>query len=256
MKLLSWNVNGLRACAQKGFLRWLEQENADFVGLQETKAHPDQITAELRNPTSYQSIWDSAEKRGYSGVATYLRHEPLSVQKGLGETSFDCEGRTLTVEYRDFFLINAYFPNGQRDHKRVPFKMAYCQAMVEHCERLRAKKEVIVCGDFNTAHQEIDLRNPKQNVETTGFLPIERAWIDHFIALGYVDIFRVQNPKPFQYTWWSYRPTVRERNIGWRIDYFFVSKSLARFVKRAYHQPHVFGSDHCPIGIELDATIS
>ena len=174
------------------------------------------------------------------------------MEKGLGVPKFDREGRTITLEFKDFFLVNAYFPNGQRDHARVPFKMEYCQTMSEYTQALRAKgKGVVICGDFNTAHREIDLRNPRQNVNTTGFLPNERAWIDRFIGEGFVDSFRKRDARPHQYTWWSYRPGVRQRNIGWRIDYFFVSDDLEARVKQTFHQPNVLGSDHCPIGLEI-----
>jgi exodeoxyribonuclease-3 len=254
MKILCWNVNGIRACAQKTFLHWLEREDADLVCVQETKAHPDQLGEDLLSPLGYMSTWDSAEKKGYSGVANFSRLPALSMTKGIGIDKFDREGRTLVTEFQDFFLINAYFPNGQRDHARVSFKMEYCEEFSALCQDLRKKgKELVICGDFNTAHHEIDLRNPRENQNTTGFLPIERKWLTRFIEReGFLDIFRLTNPAPHQYTWWSYKPGVRQRNIGWRIDYFFISPDLRSKVKAVYHEPGIMGSDHCPIVLELD----
>lgn len=253
IKILSWNVNGLRACARKTFQSWMDKEKADILCLQEIKANPDQLDDSLRNIPGYQAVWNPAKKKGYSGVAIYSRQKPISIQRGLGQSIFDVEGRTLILEYPDFFLINAYFPNGQRDHKRVPFKMKYCKIFTQICQDLLTSgKELVITGDFNTAHQEIDLRNPKSNQNTTGFLPRERKWVGDFIEMGFVDIFRIQHPEPHQYTWWSYRKGVREKNIGWRIDYFFVSRPLTTKVQNTYHQSHVMGSDHCPIGLEIN----
>jgi exodeoxyribonuclease-3 len=254
VKFASWNVNGVRACCQKTFFDWLAVEKPDVVCLQETKAHPDQLSDDLLAPEGYVSHWHAAEKRGYSGVSVLVKKgfEPLSVTQDIGVPEFDREGRTLVVEYPDFTLVNAYFPNGQRDHARVPFKLRFCRAMEGlTVDLLKSGKEIIICGDFNTAHREIDLRNPKQNVNTTGFLPEERAWLDAFLQGGFADVFREKNPDPGHYTWWSYRPGVRERNIGWRIDYFFVSPGIKDRVKTVYHQPEVLGSDHCPIALEL-----
>lgn len=251
-KLLSWNVNGIRSCASKTFFNWFASETPDIICLQETKAHPDQLDETLTMPTGYVSHWDSAEKRGYSGVATWTKHQPHKLSRGLGVRKFDAEGRTLITEYEHFVLINAYFPNSQRDHARVDYKIDYCKTMAEFCMDLRRQnKHVIICGDFNIAHRPIDLRNPKQNENNAGYLPVERAWMDKFLDLGFVDIFRRRTADPHHYTWWSYRPGVREKNIGWRIDYFIISPELERFVVNAYHQPQVLGSDHCPIGLEL-----
>ena len=256
VKLISWNVNGIRACAKKTFFQFLDNEKPDFLCLQETKAHPDQLNQDLKNPMKYKSIWSSAEKKGYSGVAIFSKNALSHYQEGIGVQEFDREGRVLTLEFSDWVFINAYFPNGQRDHSRVPFKMKFCQKISHYCEQFRKRgKEVIICGDFNTAHQEIDLKNPKQNQNTTGFLPIERKWMSNFIGKGYIDIFRERNPNPNQYTWWSFRQGVRERNIGWRIDYFFITPGLKNKVRTVYHQPKVMGSDHCPIGLDLDLNL-
>ncbi len=254
LKLYSWNVNGIRAVQKKGLLDWLEQTQPDILGLQETKAHPDQLDEALRNPPGYQTYWASAEKKGYSGVALYTKEAPKSVQIGLGIPEYDSEGRTIVAEYDNFTLITAYFPNGSRDHSRVPFKMAYKAAFLDFCNQLReAGKAVIFCGDVNTAHQEIDLARPKQNQKTTGFLPEERVWIDEVVAQGYLDIFRALHPDlEGAYSWWSNRSGARDNNIGWRIDYFFISSDLQDRVVTAELHPEVMGSDHCPISLTLD----
>ncbi len=260
MKLASWNVNGIRACFrnedQGGFMQWFEDEKADVVCLQETKAHPDQLGdlfhAPLLNPLKYHAFWHPAEKAGYSGVAIYSKKEPLRVQEGIGASEIDREGRVLVAEFPKFTLINAYFPNSQRDHARLPYKLVFCRKMLKFCEKLQSEgKNIVLCGDFNIAHKEIDLKNPKSNQENPGFLPEERAWMDQFVQAGYVDSFRHFNSEPDHYTWWSYRPGVRERNIGWRIDYFAVNGEFKDRMKRAYHQPLVRGSDHCPVILEL-----
>jgi exodeoxyribonuclease-3 len=252
MKLLSWNVNGIRAAHRNGFLRWFESQDADIICLQETKAHREQLDAELLHPLGYHSKWHSAEKRGYSGVATYSRRRPLVVHEGIGDKEIDREGRVLVSEYRGFVLINAYFPNSQHDHGRLGFKLRFCRIMLRFLNRLRRQgKKVVICGDYNIAHKEIDLRNPRENRDNAGFLPEERTWMDRLVKHGYIDCFRHFCAEPGHYTWWSYRVGVRKRNIGWRIDHFFVSPELRRRLKNAYHQPTVMGSDHCPIGLEL-----
>ncbi|MFT5086061.1 MAG: exodeoxyribonuclease-3 [Candidatus Latescibacterota bacterium] len=253
MKLISWNVNGIRSVARKGFHAWLGNAKPDVLSLQETRAWPEQLEEELLAPLGYKSYFACAQKKGYSGVAIYSRNEPLEIIEGLGDEQFDGEGRTLTARFEDFSLVNAYFPNGQRDHARVPYKMDYCRAFLSHCQELRARGQgVVMCGDFNTAHCAIDLARPKDNKNTTGFLELERAWIDELIDAGYVDIFRAHNPDATgHYTWWSNRQGVRERNIGWRIDYHFVSECLETRIKKVYHLPEVFGSDHCPLALEL-----
>jgi exodeoxyribonuclease-3 len=253
MILYSWNVNGIRAAQKKGLLDWLENASPDILCLQETKAHPDQLDAELRQPDGYHTYWASAEKKGYSGVALYSKQEPRAVTSGLGIEDYDREGRTIVAEYDDFVLITAYFPNGKRDHSRVPFKMTYKADFLQYCNRLRSEgKAVVFCGDINTAHREIDLARPKQNQKTTGFLPNERVWIDQVIEQGYIDIFRTLYPdRTDAYSWWSQRSGARERNVGWRLDYFFISPDLRGRVQRAEIHPEVLGSDHCPVSLIL-----
>ena len=251
MKIISWNVNGIRAVYKKGLPEWIAKELPDILCLQETKASFDQFPIELTNLPNYQILHSSAVKKGYSGVSTFSREKILDTKKFEKEV-YDCEGRVLIHELEDFFLVNCYFPNGSRDHSRVPYKMEFCNDILERINKLQEKKPVIITGDFNTAHKEIDLANPKTNNKTTGFLPLEREWMNKFISHGWVDIFRHLNPEQTgAYTWWSNRPTVRERNIGWRIDYFFVSPSLVKRVKRADILPTVTGSDHCPVLLEL-----
>lgn len=254
---MSWNVNGIRACANKGFLEFLEIEKPDVLCLQETKAWPEQLDESLLAPKGYESHFALAEKKGYSGVAIFVkkRRKPLSVKIGLGIEEFDREGRTIIMEFEDFILINGYFPNGQRDHGRVDYKLRYSREVADQALKLKKskKKEVIICGDVNTAHHPIDLKNPKTNKKTTGFLPIEREWVSEFLELGFNDIFRLKHGEdPDHYTWWSYRGDCRTRNIGWRIDYFFVTDDLVDKTKKSYHLPKVMGSDHCPIGLELN----
>jgi exodeoxyribonuclease-3 len=251
--LYSWNVNGIRAIQKKGFLDWLSQTDPDILCLQETKAHPDQLEPELRQPEGYFTYWAAAERKGYSGVALFSKVEPKSVQLGLGIPAYDSEGRTIVAEYDDFVFIGAYFPNGGRDLSRVPYKMAYKADFLKYCDALRAQgKSVIFCGDVNTAHQEIDLARPKENVKTTGFLPEERAWMDELVAAGYVDTFRAQHPDlEGAYSWWSNRSGARERNIGWRIDYFFVSPDLMPRVENTAIHSEVLGADHCPVSLTL-----
>jgi exodeoxyribonuclease-3 len=252
--LYSWNVNGIRAAQKKGFLDWLSETQPDILGVQETKAHPDQLDDALRDPEAYHTYWASAEKKGYSGVGLYSRIKPKSVQIGLGIEEYDSEGRTVIAEYEDFTLLTAYFPNGSRDHSRVPFKLAYTAAFLDYCNQLRDQgKSVIFCGDVNTAHNEIDLARPKENHnKTTGFLDSERVWLDKIVEAGYIDIFRELNPDlEGAYTWWSLRSGARERNVGWRIDYFFISPDLRDRVVAAELHPDVMGSDHCPLSLTL-----
>lgn len=251
--LYSWNVNGIRAAQKKGFLGWLHKTEPDILAVQETKCHPGQLDDELRQPEGYHSYWAYAEKKGYSGVALYTRQEPLEVTIGLGLPEYDREGRTIVADYGDYTLIAAYFPNGSRDHSRVSYKMAYKRDFLAYCQALRAAgKKVIFCGDVNTAHREIDLARPKQNQKTTGFLPEERAWIDDAIKTGYVDTFRSLHPDEVgAYSWWSYIGGARNRNVGWRLDYFFVSRDLLSRVRSAAIHPQILGSDHCPVSLTL-----
>lgn len=252
MKLLSFNVNGIRASQKKGFFEWLDRESPDIIGLQETKAHPDQLNDSFLNPKGYRSYWSSADKKGYSGVAIYTKKEPISVTQGLGIEEFDTEGRTLIADYDDFVLFNIYYPNGGAGNKRVPFKMRFYDAFLERAEAFRKKgRSLIICGDVNTAHTEIDLARPKENAKNTGFLPEERAWVSKFLDHGYIDTFRHFVKEGGHYTWWDYYTGARARDVGWRIDYFFISKDLLPRLKKAFIMKDVMGSDHCPVGIDI-----
>lgn len=252
LTLLSWNVNGARAVYTKGFLDWLAEARPDILCLQETRAEEAQVPPALAQPEGYRGFWNASRaKKGYSGTALLTRLEPEEVSFGLGVEEFDQEGRTIIARYPTFTLINGYFPNGGRDHGRVPFKLAFYEAFLARCEALRAAGQALVfCGDVNTAHREIDLAHPKANEKTTGFLPEERAWIDRFVKAGYVDTFRHFCPDlAEQYTWWSVPMRARQRNVGWRIDYFFVAGEVVGRVEDAFILPEVMGSDHCPVGI-------
>ena len=252
MKISSWNVNGIRAAGRAGFLDWFEKENADIVCVQEAKANQEQLDPSLLHPGGYFSYWHPAEKAGYSGVAIYSRREPVGLQYGIGVKEIDSEGRVLIAEYPDFTLINSYFPNSQREHQRLDYKLSFCKKFLEFCQDLRSKgKQLVICGDLNIAHREIDLKNPKSNQKNAGFLPEERAWMDQFLGAGYVDGFRHFNQSPDQYTWWSYRPGVREKNIGWRLDYFIVNQEFKDRLAEVAHRTEVKGSDHCPVNLEL-----
>ncbi|MCI0588007.1 MAG: exodeoxyribonuclease III [Planctomycetes bacterium] len=253
MRILSWNVNGIRAAAKKGFLRWMRNSRADVVCIQETKASPDQLVEPLREPRGFRTYWASAEKKGYSGVATFSRAEPVAWRPGFGVEKFDREGRSVVTEFPGFVLFNVYFPNGKRGPDRLRYKLEFYEAILACWEKLRKKgKSVVVCGDVNTAHREIDLARPKENEKISGFLPIERKWIDKVLARGYVDVFRHLHPdKRGAYTWWHGMSRARERNVGWRIDGFFVSEDLLPRVRRAWIASDVPGSDHCPVGLEI-----
>lgn len=254
IRLFSWNVNGLRSVAKKGFLDWLEAVKPDVLGLQETRALPEQVDAALHAPDGYGVHFHPAERKGYSGVALYTRLEPGSVVLGgLGDPAYDSEGRLIIADYGDFLFYTGYFPNGGNDLSRVPYKLGFSEAVLQHAEaQRRAGRSLVICGDVNTAHEEIDLANPKSNRKNTGFLPEERAWVSRFLDHGYVDIYRKLNPdRAGAYTWWSNRPGVRERNVGWRIDYFFISPDLEPKVVDARIHADVMGSDHCPIELEL-----
>jgi exodeoxyribonuclease-3 len=254
MHIYSWNVNGLRAAARKGFLDWLAAAAPDVVALQEVRALPEQLPEKVRSPDSYQTYFNPAQKKGYSGVALYTRSTPDSVVLGgLGEEAFDSEGRLIIADYGELLLYTGYFPNGGHDLSRVGFKLEFSEAVLQHAERQRkAGRSIIICGDINTAHEEIDLANPRSNKKNTGFLPEERAWVSRLIDHGYVDIFRKRHPgEGGLYTWWSQRLQARERNVGWRIDYFFISPELESRVVDVKHHTNVMGSDHCPIELVL-----
>lgn len=253
MKLLSWNVNGIRAVKGKGFLEWFYKESPDILCLQETKAQPGQLDAELLEPEGYHAYWSYPERRGYSGVALYTREAPRNIKYDLGDNSLDIEGRVVIAEYPAFTLMNIYFPNGKRDQERLDYKMAFYDVFLDYADGLRNRgKKLVICGDVNTAHKEIDLARPKENSKISGFLPIEREWIDKFVSHGYMDTFRIFNKEPNQYTWWDLKSGARARNVGWRIDYFYVSEDLLSSLTGAFIMPDVMGSDHCPIGITLN----
>jgi exodeoxyribonuclease-3 len=252
IRLLSWNVNGIRAIYKKGFLDWFKKANPDILCLQETKAHPDQLVDEIKDVNGYESFFSSAEKKGYSGVVTYTKMKPMEFKHGIGISKFDSEGRFIITEFKEFILFNIYFPNGKASKERLQYKMDFYDAFLKHCKNLLKKdKKIIVCGDVNTAHQEIDLARPKENSQTSGFLPEERKWIDKFIAAGFLDTFRMFNKEPGNYTWWDMITRARERNVGWRIDYFYASESLKNNIISASIHSTVMGSDHCPIELEL-----
>ena len=252
MKILSWNVNGIRAADKKGLLDYFRKESPDIFCLQEIKAMPEQIPPHLRNLPGYHIFWNSAERRGYSGVATFSKVKPTDVKMGFGIEKFDIEGRVLITEFPLFTLFNIYFPNGKKNKERLDYKLDFYDTFLAYADNLKADgKHIVVCGDFNTAHNEIDLARPKENEHVSGFLPVERAWIDTFVDHGYVDTFRHFNKEPDQYSWWDFKTRARERNVGWRIDYFFVSKDFLPFVKKSFILQDVYGSDHCPVGIEI-----
>jgi exodeoxyribonuclease-3 len=253
IRILSWNVNGIRAAHKKGFLEWLAQESPDILCVQETKAAEEQLPRELISPDNYRSYWCSATvKKGYSGVAVYSKTEPLRITHGMGVDRFDGEGRLTRLDYPQFTLFNVYFPNGKMSSERLQFKMDFYDAFLEHVQAVRRQSpNVVFVGDVNTAHQEIDLARPKENSTVSGFLPVERQWIDSAIAAGYVDTFRALHPDAVEYSWWDLKSKARERNIGWRIDYVFVSSELFPSVKAAFIEKDVMGSDHCPVGIDL-----
>ncbi|HIC39100.1 MAG TPA: exodeoxyribonuclease III [Candidatus Marinimicrobia bacterium] len=253
MKLISWNVNGIRAANKKGFLQWLEETDPDIVCLQETKAHVEQLPKELLEEHGYYTYWHSGVKKGYSGVATYCKEEALYVQEGLGIDKFDCEGRVLITEHPKFLLYNIYFPNGQRDHGRLQYKLDFYDELLPIInEQVESGNNVIVTGDWNTAHHPIDLARPKDNVKTSGFMPIERERLDTYEENGWVDTFRLFHPEGDRYSWWTYRFGARSRNVGWRIDYFFVNEGFTNQVLDGDIHSEIMGSDHCPISLEVE----
>lgn len=253
MKLYSWNVNGIRAAEKKSFLDWLDEVRPDILCLQETKARIDQLGSSLIKDHGYYTYWHSAEKAGYSGVATFCKEEPYSVQEGLGIERFDREGRVLVTEHENFFIYNIYFPNGQKDNIRLQYKLDFYDELLPIInEQVENGANVIVAGDWNTAHREIDLARPKDNIKTSGFMPIEREKLDIYTSHGWIDTFRYFHPEPDRYSWWTYRFGARERNVGWRIDYFFTNESLIDKLTDADIHQDVMGSDHCPVSITLE----
>lgn len=252
MRLLSWNVNGIRALQRKGFPGWLAKERPDVLCLQETKAHTDQLSQSVAEPEGYNAYWNYPERKGYSGVAVYSRIRPQDMACGFGVERFDAEGRTLIARFSEFTLFNVYFPNGKMGPDRLQYKLEFYDAFLDHLLRRRAAGEpIVICGDFNTAHNEIDLARPTQNQRTSGFLPEERAWMDSLVTNGFVDTFRLFNSEPGNYTWWDLKTGARERNVGWRLDYFFVSSDLVDSVVDAAILKDVTGSDHCPVSLTL-----
>lgn len=255
LKIFSWNVNGIRAGQRKGFLEWLQQEKPDMLFIQETKAEKEQLDEKLLAPEGYYSFWNSCKrKKGYSGTALYTRYKPDKVSFGLGNEKFDTEGRTMVAEFGDLVLFGIYFPNGKASPERLEFKLDFYEEFRHRAlEEIKKGKKVLVCGDVNTAHHPIDLARPKDNKDTSGFLPIERDWMDRFEEEGFHDTFRMFYPeKADEYTWWSMRAGSRGRNVGWRIDYFYASSNLKAQVKKASIHQDIMGSDHCPISVDLE----
>ena len=249
MKLISWNVNGLRACITKGFYDFFQQEDADIFCLGETKMQPEQAVIET---PGYHQYWNSAVKKGYSGVAIFTKKEPLSVRYGLGIEEHDQEGRVITLEFEDFFLVNVYTPNSKDGLLRLDYRMTWEDAFRAHLNKLDESKPVIVCGDMNVAHHEIDLKNPKTNHKNPGFTDEERAKMTELLASGFIDSFRTLYPdKTDAYSWWSYRARAREKNVGWRIDYFLTSARMKEQIEDAVIYADILGSDHCPVGLIL-----
>ena len=252
MKIFSWNVNGVRAIEKKGFLDWIDNEDPDIICIQETKAKVEQLGSSLVEDHGYHTYWHSAERPGYSGVATFSKVEPLFVQNGLGIDRFDREGRVLISEHENFLLYNIYFPNGQKDEIRLNYKLDFYDELLPIInEQVESGSNVIVTGDWNTAHFPIDLARPKENIKTSGFMPIEREKIDQYVDSGWIDTFRHFNTDPERYTWWTYRFGARQRNVGWRIDYFFVNQSFISNIEDAEIHENIMGSDHCPVSITI-----
>lgn len=250
MKFISWNVNGIRSCVTKGFLDYFQRVEADFFCIQESKCQAGQI--ELDIPGYYQ-YWNYAEKKGYSGTAIFTKHEPLTVKYGVGEEQSQTEGRIITLEYADFYLVNVYTPNAQRDLARLPLRLEWEECLGVYLKQLDQQKPVIYCGDLNVAHEEIDLKNAKSNMGNSGFTIEERGMMTSLLSSGFTDTFRaLHSNRTDAYTWWSYMNKVRERNIGWRIDYFIVSNRLMEKVETADIHTEILGSDHCPIILELN----
>lgn len=253
MKIITWNVNGLRATMGKGALKWVWEQQPDIVCLQEIKVRPEQLKEEQRHFPGYEVVWNPAERLGYSGVATFLRNPSLEMRLGLNMPLFDIEGRIISTLHPGFRLFNIYFPSGQRGRDRVDYKLDFYAHLLAVCDRFHAHGEnLIITGDFNTAHMPIDLKNAKQNQRTSGFLPEERAWVQKYLDHGFVDVYRYLHPERVQYTWWMQAGTARARNVGWRLDYFLVSQALVPRVKNVIIHDQVPGSDHCPVELILE----
>ena len=253
LRIVSWNVNGIRAAQRKGFLEWFAGENPDILCLQETKISEEQLTTSLKQVEDYEAYFAHAERKGYSGVAVYTKSAPLQVTSSFNVDALAGEGRVLAVDFEDFVLFNVYFPNGKSSAERLKYKLDFYEAFLDLVEGIKQEgRNIVICGDVNTAHQEIDLARPKANENISGFLPEERAWIDKLLGRGFVDTFRVFNQEPEQYTYWDQMTRARDRNVGWRIDYFFVNEAFAHRVKAGFILADVMGSDHCPVGIEIN----
>lgn len=252
MKIITWNVNGIRAAETKGLYQWMRIEQPEFLCIQETKAQQEQLTKKFKEQSGYEVFFSDAEKKGYSGTAIYTRIKPENVTT-LGIDEFDAEGRTVVLEYKNFNIVSAYFPNSQEAGKRLDYKLRFCDALLDYANRVVASgKDIIICGDYNIAHTAIDLANPKSNEKNPGYLPEEREWMTKFINAGYCDSFRLFNKEGGNYTWWSYRSNAREKNVGWRIDYACINESSKGRISSAKIHADVFGSDHCPYEIEID----
>ena len=255
-KLISWNVNGLRAALKKDFLKSFAAMDADVFAIQETKLQQSQLTDQMQSINGYESYWSHAStKKGYSGVATYTRIPAIETRYGIGVDRYDDEGRILETDFGDFVFFNVYFPNGQMGEERLQYKLDFYEAFFARADQLKSEgRSLIITGDYNTAHNEIDLKNPKANEKTSGFMRIERDWLDRIVASGYIDTFRHLHPESETYSWWTYRFKARERNIGWRIDYFFVTNDIVDrgWIKEAFIDNKVYGSDHCPVGLVIE----
>jgi len=252
LRLLSWNVNGLRAIFKKGFLDWLVKDSPDILCLQETKSREDQVPPVLKSIPGYHSYFTSGDQKGRGGVGLFTREEPQGVRFTLGMEGFDDEHRAIVADYEDFMLFNIYFPNGKASQERLEYKLKFYDLFLGLVDRLKAEgRRIVICGDINTAHKEIDLARPKQNEKISGFLPVERAWMDRLVEHGFADTFRMSHPEGGHYSWWDLKTRARERNVGWRIDYFFVSENLKDRVRSGFILQEVTGADHCPVGIEL-----
>lgn len=252
MKITTWNVNGYRAVFGKQGFAWVEEHQPDALCLQEIKVRPDQLKEDQRQLPGYQAYWNPADRPGYSGTAVFYKNEPIEISTGLGMEIFDTEGRVIRLKYPDFYLYNIYFPNGGEENLRVPFKLDFYARLLEICDALHESGEnIIITGDFNTAHKEIDLARPKENEKNTGFLPEERVWIDKFLEHGFIDVYRQLYPSTQAYTWWTYRMNAREKNIGWRLDYYLISESLVSRVRDVQIHDDIMGSDHCPVTLEI-----
>lgn len=252
IRLLSWNVNGIRAVRARGFLDWLKATSPDILCLQEIRATPEQLEPELRHPEGYHTCWNYPEKKGYGGVATMSREDPRRTERKSGNEILDAEGRIILTEHPHFTLLNVYFPNGKKDSTRLQYKMDFYREFLIYADKLRDRGgKLVICGDVNTAHREIDLARPKANEKISGFLPEERAWLDELVSHGYTDTFRHFHKESGQYTWWDMKSGARARNVGWRIDYFFISDNLLPALADAFILPEVTGSDHCPVGLVL-----